>query len=159
MAFQFIRRHGIVLESAHGSVVTFADAVVGARIRGSWWAHPKSHQIFWLTRAVRESPQVLVCRVVDGKITYVHRRLWPALVRLASEFGRDRLDAIHEIHTASGRHVVERRLFPSWVPPEVAADADRLTVAAARSALGLSERRARTKAAGAVEMSASRTLC
>ena len=139
-ALQYIRRHGIVLESAHGPVVTFADAAAGARIRGSWWAHPKSHQIFWLTRAVRESSDVLVCRLVDGKITYVHRRLWPALVRLASEVGRDGLAAIREIHTARGKHVLERRPFPSWVPPKVAVQANRLTPAAAKAALGLPPR-------------------
>jgi len=82
-ALQFVERHGIVLESAHGPVVTFADAAAGERIRGNWWSHPKSHQIFALTRLVRNSPDVLVCRLVDGKITYVHRRVWPALVRLA----------------------------------------------------------------------------
>jgi len=85
-ALQFVERHGIVLESAHGPVVTFTDAAVGERIRGNWWSHPKSHQIFALTRLVRNSPDVLVCRLVDGKITYVHRRVWPALVLLAGRF-------------------------------------------------------------------------
>ena len=30
-ALQFVQRHGIILESAHGPVVTFADAVAGER--------------------------------------------------------------------------------------------------------------------------------
>ena len=97
-ALQFVERHGIVLESAHGPVVTFADAVAGERIRGNWWSHPKSHQIFALTRLVRNSPDVLICRLVDGKITYVHRRVWPALVRLAGELRHDRLAEIREVH-------------------------------------------------------------
>lgn len=134
-ALKFVRRHGIVLESAHGAVPTFADAVVGERIRGSWWAHPRSHHIFWMTRAIRESSQVVVCRLVNGKITYVHRRLWPALLRLGSELGRDRLAAIHERHTASGKHVVDLRAFPMWVPPSVARAAKRLSLGAARAAL------------------------
>lgn len=45
--------------------------------------------------------------LVEGKITYVHRRLWPALIRLAAESGRDRLTAIREVHTASGKHVLK----------------------------------------------------
>lgn len=136
-ALQFVRRHGIVLESARGPAPSFAEAVAGERLRGSWWGHPKSHEIFWLTRAVRDSPDVLVCRLVDAKITYVHRRLWPALVRLALELGRDRLAAIREIHTASGKHVVRVSKFPVWVPPAVARAANSLSAAAARAMLGV----------------------
>src|SRR5436309_7495581 len=63
-ALAFIRRHGVVLEGARGPVPTLAEAVVGAPIRGSWWGHAKGHEIFWLTRAVRDSRDVLVCRLV-----------------------------------------------------------------------------------------------
>jgi hypothetical protein len=118
-ALQFVERQGIVLESAHGPVVTFADAAAGERIRGNSWSHPKSHQIFALTRLVRNSPDVLVCRLVDGKITYVHRRVWPALVRLAGELRHDRLAEIHEVHTPLGKQVVKVRSFPGWVPVPV----------------------------------------
>ena len=135
-ALKFVERHGIVLESAHGPVVTFADAAAGERVRGNWWSHPKSHQIFALTRLVRNSPDVLVCRLVDGKITYVHRRVWPALVRLAGELKRDRLAEICERHTPLGRHEVKLRAFPEWVSAPVRQAAARLTDAEARIALG-----------------------
>jgi hypothetical protein len=148
-ALPFVRRHGIVLESARGPAPSFAEAVAGERIRGSWWGHPKSHEIFWLTRAVRDSPDVLVCRLVDGKITYVHRRVWPALVRLASELGRDRLAAIREIHTASGKHIVKITEFPDWVPRAVASAGRRLTPTSARAML-------RTKAGVATGKAAAR---
>src|SRR3989441_10043065 len=74
-ALSFVKRNGIVLESARGPVPNLAEAVVGGRIRGSWWSHARGKEIFWLTRAVRDSADVLVCRLVGGKITYVHRRL------------------------------------------------------------------------------------
>jgi hypothetical protein len=134
-ALQFVRRHGIVLESAHGPVVTFSDAVAGERVRGNWWGHRKGHEIFALTRAVRRAPDVLVCRLVDGKITYVHRRVWPALVRLAAEMKRDRLAEIREVHTALGKHVVHMRPFPDWVPVPVRRAAARLTDVEARARL------------------------
>ena len=89
-----------------------------------------------LTRAVRDSPDVLVCRLLEGKITYVHRRLWPALIRLADELGRDRLAAIHEVHTASGKHVLKVRAFPRWVTPAAMRAAKHLSVPEARAALG-----------------------
>ena len=131
-ALQFVERHGIVLESAHGPVVTFADAAVGERIRGNWWSHAKGRKIFALTRLVRNSPDVLVCRLVDGKITYVHRRVWPSLVRLAGELRRDRLAEIREVHTPLGKHVVRVRSFPDWVSAPVQRAAARLTDVEAR---------------------------
>jgi hypothetical protein len=95
-----------------------------------------SHQIFAMTRLVRDSQDVLVCRLVDGKITYVHRRVWPALVRLAGAFKRDRLAEIRETHTPLGKHVVTVHPFPDWVPAEVQRVAARLTDVEARVELG-----------------------
>src|SRR2546426_11675907 len=92
-ALSFVKRNGIVLESARGPVPNLAEAVVGGRIRGSWWGHARGKEIFWLTRAVRDSADVLVCRLVGRKITYVHRRRWPARVRLARNFARRDLAA------------------------------------------------------------------
>ena len=54
-ALAFVRRHGLVLERARGPVPNLAEAIAGARIRGSWWGHPKAQKIFSLTRAVRGS--------------------------------------------------------------------------------------------------------
>lgn len=134
-AIRFVRQHGIVLEAGRGSVPSLAEEVVGARIRGSWWGHPRGKEIFSLTRAVRAAPDVLVCRLVGGKVTYVHRRLWPALVRLAGRFPRSRLAAVREVHTGRGSHVVERTPFPHWVPAAVRAAAARLEPADARTRL------------------------
>ena len=63
-ALRFVERHGLVLESArHARVPSLAEAIAGKPIRGSWWSHPKGKAIFAATRAVREAPDVLVCRV------------------------------------------------------------------------------------------------
>jgi hypothetical protein len=135
-ALAFVRKHGVVLEAAAGPVPSFARAVVGGPIRGSWWAHPRSQEIFDLTRSMRDSPDVLVCRVVDGKITYVHRRLWPALARVAERFPRKRLARVRETHAASGQHATEEVPFSSWLPAAVARDGASLSEAAAHRALG-----------------------
>lgn len=132
----FVKRHGVVLEGARGPVPNFAEAVAGESIRGSWWGHRRGHEIFSLTRAIRDWPEVVVCRVVGGKITYVHRRLWPAVVRLASRFGPDRLAALREVHTRSGRHELRLVAYPRWVPSDVRKAADRLSEADAARMLG-----------------------
>ena len=132
----FVRRHGIVLESARGPVPSLAETVAGVPIKGHWWSHRDSHKIFAATRQLRGSPDILVCRLIDGKVTYVHRRLWPALVRLAAEVGNDRLAAITETHTAQG-HRVQLTRFPEWVPAEVIASADAIEESDARRQLAV----------------------
>jgi hypothetical protein len=132
----FVRRHGIVLESARGPVPSLAETVAGAPIRGSWWSHPKGNAIFELTRTVRDHPDILTCRLVNGKITFVHRRLWPALVRLAGKFAKDSLAAIREEHTPSGAHRVSTIPFPRWVPDEVKKQAKDLGVEEAEKQIG-----------------------
>jgi hypothetical protein len=122
-AVAFVTIQGVVLEAGTGSVASLAETVTGGPIRGSWWAHPEGRRIFALTRAIRDCPDVLVCWLVDGKITYVHRRLWPALVRVAKRFPVADLAQVHEVHRASGKHVTREIPFPDWVPNEVAAQA------------------------------------
>lgn len=115
----FVKRHGIVLLAARGPVPNLAEAVAGGPIRGSWWGHAKGREIYAAAQAISEWPDVLVCKLVGGKVTFVHRRLWPALVKLSARFGRRALARVWEEHTPSGAHRVRRRPFPQWVPPEV----------------------------------------
>ena len=107
-AMDFIRYHGVVLEAAKGLEPSLAERVAGEPIFGSWWGHPKGDEIFELTRKVRDSEAVLVCTLARGRITYVHRRLWPPFVRMA--------DKIRELHLPSGRHQRLDIPFPRWVP-------------------------------------------
>jgi len=134
-ALAFVKRQGIVLESARGPVPSLAAKVAGEPMRGSWWSHPKGNEIFCLSRAIRESPEVLVCRIVGGKVAYVHRRLWPALVLLAERFSRKSLAAIKEVHTPAGKHILLVTPFPDWVPKEVLRSAHKLKEQLATSQL------------------------
>jgi hypothetical protein len=135
-AVAFVELHGIVLESGHGPVANLAEAIAGERIRGSWWGHPKGRCIFAATRAVRDSPDVLVCKLLGGKVTYIHRRLWAAVVRLAPKFGKDSLATIREEHTASGSHRIVQTPFPDWVDTTTKEAADCYSEEEALSQLG-----------------------
>jgi hypothetical protein len=126
-AIAFVKANGIVLESARGPVPNLAEAIAGKPIQGSWWAHADAKTIFLCSRAVRDSADVLVCRLVGDKITYVHRRLWPALARLAGRFDTDRLAVIQDMHTPSGRHKVKVTAFREWISEELAKAAASLT--------------------------------
>jgi hypothetical protein len=135
-AVDIVRRQGVVLESGAGPGTSIAEAVAGAPIRGSWWAHARGREIFAVTRAIRSSPDVLVCRLVGGKVTYVHRRLWPAVVRLAKRIPAANLAQIQEVHTASGKHVTKEIPFPGWVPEAANVEARALSEAVALTQLG-----------------------
>ena len=136
-ALAWVKKCGIALESARANVPSLAEVVAGEPLRGSWWGHQKGNEIFLLSRTIRRSPDVLVCRLVDGKITYVHRRMWPALVSLAGRFSKARLAALNEVHTPAGKHRVLVTPFPRWVPKEVLRAAQQLTEKEAASQLAL----------------------
>ena len=136
-ALAFVKTSGIVLESARGSAPSLAATIAGEPIRGSWWKHRKAAQIFRCSRALRDSKEILVCRLLGGKVTYVHRRLWPALVKLHHRFERKHLSAIREIHTQQGKHQIIAMPFPKWVPRKVALEAASLSPARAAEMLGL----------------------
>lgn len=104
-ALTFIRNQGVVLESAKGHEPSIAEWVVGAPISGGWWGHAKGHEIHELTQQMRDAKELLVCTLAKGRITYIHKRLWPAFVKLADRFPRGTLNSVREVHTSSGRPI------------------------------------------------------
>ena len=121
-------KHGMLLRSAHGPLPNVAEMIAGEPIRGNWWNHPARRSIFDALNLLAESPDVVRMRLVNGKVTLVHRRLWPALVRIADRFPVKNLAAIHEERTASGAHRVQTEAFPDWVPHDVLHAAKALSV-------------------------------
>jgi hypothetical protein len=135
-AIAFIREHGVVLASGKGPVPRLTEVIVRAPIKGSWWAHPRSRHIFAILRAVSASKDILVCRIVEGKVSLVHRRLWPALVRVAYRFPPNRISQVREEHTAAGYHQSKEIAYPEWVSAEVKEQARAIGEEEALHALG-----------------------
>jgi hypothetical protein len=134
----FVEQHGVVLASARGPVPSVAEAVAGQPIVGSWWAHPKGRAIFAALSELDDSDDVRCFKLVDGKVTFVHRRVWPALACLAANGAIDptRAASIQQEHMPTGEHRNLVTPYPDWVPDDVARAAAGLTVEAARSQLG-----------------------
>ncbi len=59
------------------------NLITGETPRGSWWAHPRSHELFRCLSAIAADPGVLVTKLIDRKVTFVHQRLWPAVSSVA----------------------------------------------------------------------------
>ena len=135
-ALALVREHGVMLVSAQGPAPRLVEAIAGEPVAGSWWGHPRGRHIYAVLQAVTASEQVLVCRLVGGKLTLVHRRLWPALVRLADRGSAAQLAQVREEHTATGRHATHALAFPDWVPADVLAQGRAMDERAALGALG-----------------------
>ena len=135
-AMAFVEKQGVVLVSAKGAVPSLTEAIVGEPVKGSWWGHPRSHQIFAILEALTESEDILVCRLVQGKVTLVHRRLWPALVRAAKRFPAAQIAQVRQEHTASGKHVNHEVPFPKWVPKKISEQAAKMDEQDALNDLG-----------------------
>lgn len=71
--------HGLLLQQ--DALLPNVVAVVARQpVRGSWWSHPQGQAIYLALNALAEHPDVLVTRLVHGKVTFVHRRLWAAFL-------------------------------------------------------------------------------
>ena len=132
---KLVEKHGIMLASAHGPVLNVAQSVAGEPIVGGWWAHPKGKAIFAALSELDDSNDVRCFKLIDGKVTFVHRRMWPALVRLgnAGAVTTEMLGCVQQEHMPTGEHRNTVVPFPDWVDDATAAAAGKLDVDAARA--------------------------
>jgi hypothetical protein len=125
---------GVLLESARGPIPNVAELVAGEPVSGSWWSHRASEEIFEAVNLLADSDDVVRLRLVSGKVTLVHRRLWPALSRLSDGIDPSALAATSQEHMSSGRHRAVSVAFDDWLPAEARRSGARLTIAEARRA-------------------------
>jgi hypothetical protein len=59
--------------------------LAGETVRGSWWAHPLAHEIYRVASELRAHPDVLAIKLVSGKITFIRRPLWMAVLAIGTE--------------------------------------------------------------------------
>ncbi len=132
---RLVEKHGLMLASARGPIPNVAEAVAGAPIIGGWWAHPKGKAIFAALSEIDDSDDIRCFKLIDGKITFVHRRMWPGLVRLGRDgaIAVERLAAVQQEHLPTGEHRNFVTVFPDWVDDATARAADALTSTAARA--------------------------
>jgi hypothetical protein len=110
---------GIVMQSArHPEFPSLVEFIADEEIVGSWWGHAKGREIFRALMTVYASPDIVSTKLVDGKQTIVHRRMWPALAALAQDgrIANARLNKVTQEHTESGRHENREEPFPDWLP-------------------------------------------
>jgi len=77
-----LERDPLLLE-ADPEAESLVSIVVGHSVRGSWWGHPLGGSIYRVSGVVLHHPDVLVAKLLAGKVTLVHRTLWPQVLAVA----------------------------------------------------------------------------
>lgn len=81
--FREFERHGVLLLS-DSTLPSVSGLVAGEPVSGSWWGHPLGSTIFRVASELSDHPDSVVTKLVSGKVTFVHRRLWSALFSVAT---------------------------------------------------------------------------
>ena len=77
-----LERRGLLLQHDR-ALPSLTGRVAGEAIRGSWWSHPRAHDIYDVAQWLQHQRDVLLVKLIAAKVTYVHRKLWPSLVAVA----------------------------------------------------------------------------
>jgi len=85
-ALDLLRRERVLTLTPLPGLRSLVGEIAG-EVRGSWWAHPSGRLIFFVASALEDSPEVLGGKLVQGKVAFVHRKLWPSLVRVVLDPG------------------------------------------------------------------------
>jgi hypothetical protein len=78
-----LEKTGFLLQS-DALLPSVASLIAGEPIRGSWWTHPQAQAIFVITNKLEDHEDVLFTKLVSGKVTLVHRRLWKNLLAITT---------------------------------------------------------------------------
>lgn len=80
-ALQTLRGLGLLLETdAH--LPSVAGLIAGEPISGSWWSHPSGQKIFATLGQFEDHRDVMFTKLISGKVTLVHRKLWPEILAI-----------------------------------------------------------------------------
>ena len=75
-----LAKHGLLLlqDKKLPSVV---GIITGEVVPGSWWSHPRAQEIFV---QLEKLDDVVAAKLIAGKVTFIHRRLVPALAAVGA---------------------------------------------------------------------------
>jgi hypothetical protein len=78
-----ILKYGILLES-DPKLPSVCTIITGEPLRGSWWSHPLAQVIFQVNERLEDHPDVLITKLISGKVTLVHRDLWSEILAIGT---------------------------------------------------------------------------
>ena len=94
-ALAAIERWGLILLQ-DPRLPSLAALIAGEPIRGSWWGHAEGKRIFEAAGILDDHADVATFKLVNKKVCFVHRRLWPALAALGGAKASWQMDGLDE---------------------------------------------------------------
>ena len=79
--FQQLKKFGFLLES-DPKLPSVVALITGGPLKSSWWSHPMAQIIFAVNERLEDHKDVLITKLVAGKVTFVHRKLWPEILSI-----------------------------------------------------------------------------
>ena len=75
----------------HGAILlqdkklrNIVSLVTGENLARSWWGHKKGAQIFHLLHELEGLPFVSSCKIISGKVTFIHKSIWSSIYKLGT---------------------------------------------------------------------------
>lgn len=117
-----LQAYGILLLS-DPHLPSLVSLVVGQPVRGSWWGHAMGQVIYKLASQLGDDPNVIATKLISGKVTFVHKKLWSQVVRVGcaiekwqtnglSESGAALLEIVREHGNASTNSLAKTAAMP-----------------------------------------------
>jgi hypothetical protein len=78
-----LETHGLLLLS-DSSLPSVVRVITGEPLHKSWWGHPLGGVIYHVLTTLEDEPDVLATKLINGKVTFIHRRLRPAVFAVAT---------------------------------------------------------------------------
>ena len=91
--YSALRAKGLLLQQDK-TLPSVVGLITGEALRTSWWSHPRGRTIFAVLSELADRRDVLFTKLLRGKSTLVHRRLWPALLAVGAARDRWQLDRL-----------------------------------------------------------------
>lgn len=97
-------RHGI-LPAHDATIPSVSNLVAGRPIRGSWWGDPAGRQIYLVLNTIGDD--VAWPKLLGGKVTLVHRRLWASLAAVGEQEAPWQYEGLGDVERAALKVVRE----------------------------------------------------
>ncbi len=81
--FQQLKKYGFLLES-DPRLPSVCASITGESLKSSWWSHPMAQVIFDVNEQLEDHQDIVITKLVAGKVTFVHRSTWPHLTSIGT---------------------------------------------------------------------------
>jgi hypothetical protein len=83
LVFDQLKKLGFLLES-DPKLPSVCRLITGTALKSSWWSHPLAQTIFNINEQLEDHADVLITKLVSGKVTFVHRKFWSEIFSIGS---------------------------------------------------------------------------